>query len=52
MKFNERELAVWASTLVPDKEGLLEKRGAGISHGKTTLLNCIVELLIHVWLAR
>ena len=33
MKFNERELAAWASTFVPDKEGLLEKRGAGISHG-------------------
>ena len=36
MKFNERELAAWASTFVPDKEGLLEKRGAGISHGRST----------------
>lgn len=34
MKFNERELAAWASILVPDKEGLLDKRGAGISHGE------------------
>ena len=33
MKFNERELATWASTFTADKEGLLEKRGAGISYG-------------------
>ena len=37
MKFNEKELAAWASTFTPDKEGLLEKRGAGISHGKAEL---------------
>jgi hypothetical protein len=33
MKFNERELAAWAYTFTADKEGLLEKRGAGLSHG-------------------
>ena len=39
MKFNEKELAAWASTFTPDKEGLLEKRGAGISHGKAELMH-------------
>lgn len=34
MKYNERELAAWASALVPDKEGILEKKGTGIGQGK------------------
>lgn len=33
MKFNERELAIWSTTLVADREGLLEKKGAGRGQG-------------------
>lgn len=33
MKFNERELAAWATVFAPDKEGILEKKGAGIGQG-------------------
>ena len=34
MKFNERELAAWASSFIPDKEGILEKKGAGRGQGE------------------
>jgi len=34
MKFNDKELALWASSLISDKEGLLDKKGAGRGQGK------------------
>ena len=34
MKFNDKELAAWAMVLTPDKEGMLEKKGAGRGQGK------------------
>ena len=33
MRFNEKELAQFAATFDPDKEGLLEKKGAGKGQG-------------------
>lgn len=46
MKFNEKELAAWATSFIPDKEGLLEKRGAGISHGGLALATIYTVMLI------
>ena len=34
MKFNEKELALWASSFVSDKEGMLDKKGAGRGQGE------------------
>ena len=34
MKFNDKELGAWATVFAPDKEGLLEKKGAGRGQGK------------------
>lgn len=34
MKFNDKELGAWASVFSPDKEGLLEKKGAGRGQGE------------------
>jgi hypothetical protein len=33
MRFNDKELGAWASVFSPDKEGLLEKKGAGRGQG-------------------
>ena len=33
IKFNEKELAIWSTTFVADREGLLEKKGAGRGQG-------------------
>ena len=33
MKFNEKEMAIWATQFSPDKEGMLEKKGAGRGQG-------------------
>lgn len=33
MRFNEKELALFAASFEPDKEGLLEKKGATIGQG-------------------
>ncbi|XP_064387064.1 inositol polyphosphate-4-phosphatase type I A-like isoform X2 [Halichondria panicea] len=33
MKFNDKELAKWSTMFTPDKEGLLEKKGAGKGQG-------------------
>ena len=48
MKFNERELAAWASAFVPDKEGILEKKGPGIGQGKIDYTDTIATTLITV----
>ena len=37
MRFNEKELALFAASVDPDKEGLLEKKGAGKGQGVCTL---------------
>lgn len=34
MKFNDKELGAWATVFSADKEGLLEKKGAGRGQGK------------------
>ena len=34
MKFNDKELGAWATVFAPDKEGLLEKKGAGRGQGE------------------
>ena len=34
MKFNEKELALWASSFVSDREGLLDKKGAARGQGE------------------
>ena len=34
MRFNDKELGAWASAFSPDKEGLLEKKGAGRGQGE------------------
>lgn len=34
MKFNEKEIAYFALTPAPDREGLLEKKGAGLGQGE------------------
>ena len=33
IRFNEKELSYFAINLDPDKEGLLEKKGAGLGQG-------------------
>ena len=35
MKFNDKELGAWATVFAPDKEGLLEKKGAGRGQGES-----------------
>ncbi len=37
MKFNDKELAKWSTMFTPDKEGLLEKKGAGKGQGRLKL---------------
>lgn len=37
MKFNDKELAMWSTMFTPDKEGLLDKKGAGKGQGKNLL---------------
>lgn len=34
MKFNDKELGAWATVFEADKEGLLEKKGAGRGQGE------------------
>ena len=34
MRFNDKELGAWASVFSADKEGLLEKKGAGRGQGE------------------
>ena len=34
MRFSDKELAYFALSLTPDREGLLEKKGAGRAHGE------------------
>ena len=34
MKFNDKEMGQWAASFTPDKEGLLEKKGATKGQGK------------------
>ena len=33
MKFNDKELSRWSTMFNPDKEGLLDKKGAGKGQG-------------------
>ena len=51
MRFNEKELAYWASSFVPDREGMMDKKGANKGQGtiKRSLL-CVfnkVSDLVH-----
>ena len=34
VRFNDKELGAWASVFSADKEGLLEKKGAGRGQGE------------------
>ena len=37
MRFNEKEMSQFALSLVPDREGLLEKKGAGRGQGEVKI---------------
>ena len=40
MRFNDKELAYWARSFVPDREGIMDKKGANKGQG----MQCSVQL--------
>lgn len=44
MRFNEKELAYWASSFVPDREGMMDKKGANYGQGNRMCIFVSVSL--------
>ena len=43
MRFNEKELSQFALSLIPDREGLLEKKGASRGQGEVKISLVVCE---------